>query len=117
MKTSNEIGKWLRANCGKRALAPLTSHDWEALLAATAMTPLISFEGANPELFAAYRAVVMEMQPQCRWMAYHTIAMELDWGHRSMIWAAAGLPAENKPKYEASFGPGGRHVDLSKEAA
>lgn len=117
MKTSKEIYKWLRANCGKNCTAALTSHDANALVASVAMTPLISWDGVKPELFAAYHAIVMEMQPQCRWMAYHAIAMELDWGHRSMIWAMAGLPEGDKPSREASFGPGGNCVDLTKVAA
>lgn len=117
MKTPKEIFKWLAANCGKRVTAPLTSHDADALVASVALTPLISYAGAKPELFAAYRAIVLEMQPQCRWMAYHAIAMELDWSHRSMIWTAAGLPEGDKPSREASFGPGGNYVDLSKVAA
>ena len=115
MKTANEIFKWLRANCGKRVTAPLTSHDAAALVAAVNMTPLVSFPLAKPELFAAFAAIVREMQPQCRWMAYHTIAMELDWSHREMIWTASGLAVEDKPRCKASFEPGGTYEDLSKK--
>lgn len=114
MKTFKEISKWLAANCGKRCTAALTSTDVTALTTSVAMTPLISYEGAPEELFFAYRVVVMQMQPHTRWMAYHAIAMELDWGHRSMIWTMAGLPVGDKPARECSFGPGGSHVDLSK---
>ena len=117
MKTSKEIYKWLRANFGKNCTAPLTSHDVNALCASVALTPLISWEGAPEPLFAAYRAIVEEMQPHTRWMAYHAIAMELDWGHRSMIWAKAELPDRDKPARLASFEPGGRREDLSKVAA
>lgn len=81
------------------------------------MTPLISYAGAAPELFAAYRAIVTEMQPKCRWLAYHAIAMELDWSHREMIWAAAGLPEGDQPARKCSFEPGGCGQDLSKIAA
>lgn len=91
MKTQNQLFTWLRANLGNRCLAPLTSHDVEALMAAQALVPLISWEGANPALFEAYHAIVTEMQPQCRYLAFHAIAAELDWGHRAMIWGAAQL--------------------------
>jgi hypothetical protein len=114
MKTSKEIFKWLRANCGKNCTAPLTSHDVNALVASVALTPLISYAGASVDLFQAYRAVVMEMQPKCRWLAYHAIAMELDWGHRAMIWIAAALPEGDKPAQLAAFEPGGCREDLSK---
>lgn len=117
MKTQKEIAKWLRSNCGKYCTGVLTSHDWNALVASVALTPLISWEGAPTQLFAAYRAVVMEMQPQSRWLAYHAIAMELDWGHRAMIWAVAVLPECDKPSRLASFEPGGCHQDLTKVAA
>ena len=117
MKTSKEIFKWLRANCGKNCTAALSSHDVNALVASVALTPLISWEGAPAALFAAYGAIVREMQPQTRWLAFHAIAMELDWSHRAMIWAAAGLPEDDKPARLASFEPGGRREDLSKIAA
>jgi hypothetical protein len=103
MKTSTEIFRWLKANCGKQCLAPLTSHDTNSLLASVAITPLISWSSAPPELFAAYRAVVLEMQPQTRWLAFHAIAMELDWNHRFRIWQQAGLPKEDMPKHKAAF--------------
>ena len=114
MKTTKEIFKWLRANCGKDSLAPLSSHDTNALVASVALVNLISWEGAPGQLFDAYRNIVLEMQPHTRWLAYHAIAMELDWGHRAMIWAAAGLPEGDKPARLASFEDGGRREDLSK---
>lgn len=117
MKKATEIWSWLRANCGNRCLAPLSSHDTNALLAALAMTPLISWDGARPELFAAFRAIVMEMQPHTRWLVYHGIAMELEWSHRGMIWSNAGLPEGDKPARLAAFEPGGCGRDLRKEAA
>lgn len=115
MKTQKEIFTWLKANCGKRCLGALTHHDMEALCASVALTPLISFPDAPEGLFAAYRAVVEEMQPKTRWLAFHAIAMELDWSHRDMIWSMAGLPEGDKPAYKASFEPGGLYRDLSKE--
>lgn len=116
MKTAKELSKWLCANCGKHCTAPLSSHDWNALLASVALTPLISWDGAPAALFAAYGAIVREMQPHTRWLAYHAIAMELDWSHRAMIWANACLPEDDKPARLASFEPGGAREDLTKVA-
>ena len=114
VKTTKEILKWLKSNCGKRVTAPLTSTDTYALTASVALCPLIGYETAPPRLFKAFEAIVLEMQPHTRWMAYHCIAMELDWSHREMIWTAAGLPQGDKPARKASFEPGGGYVDLSK---
>jgi hypothetical protein len=91
MKTKTQLLSWLRANLGPRALGVLSSHDVDALLAATALCPLISWRGANLDLFTAYGAIVREMQPHARHLAFHAIAGELDWGHRAMIWDCAGL--------------------------
>lgn len=107
MKTQNEVFKWLKANCGKHCLGALTDHDARALLASVAITPLISWKGGSQELFDAYRAIVSEMQPSTRWLAFHAIAMELDWSHRFMIWRKAGLAAEDMPKFKAAHEPGG----------
>lgn len=89
MKT--KLLRWLSNNLGKRSLGVLTSHDVDALLAATSLAPLISWEGAKPDLFKAYAAIVNEMQPAARHLAFHAIAFQLDWGHRAMIWHIAGL--------------------------
>lgn len=92
MKTSKEIIKWLQANLGGRhATAGLTSTDTHALVTATNLSNLISYESAPPRLFQAYGAIVEEMQPTTRHLAFHAIACELDWSHRMMIWARAGL--------------------------
>lgn len=117
MKTQKEMFKWLAANCGKRCTAGLTSTDATALAASVTMCPLVSYESAPAELFQAYRALVMAMQPHTRWMAFHLIAMELDWDHRAMIWCMAKLPDADKPARLAAFEPGGCQRDLSKEAA
>ena len=114
MKTTKEILKWLKSNCGARCTAALTSTDTYALTAAVAICPLISYQGADPDLFNAFRNVVMAMQQHTRWLAYHAIAMELDWGHREMIWTAADLDDLDKPAGLASFEPGGPRVDKSK---
>lgn len=92
MKTSKEIIKWLQANLGGRhATAGLTSTDTHALVTATNLSNLISYESAPARLFQAYGAIVEEMQPTTRHLAFHAIACELDWSHRMMIWTRAGL--------------------------
>jgi hypothetical protein len=107
MKTEKEIYKWLKNNCGDKCLAPLTSSDAVALVTSVNLSNLVSYESAPEELFAAYRAVVMAMQPHTRYLAYHAIACELDWGHRAMIWAVAELPEGDKPSRKANWESGG----------
>lgn len=104
MKTQTQILNWLLANLGSGCLAVLTSTDTHALMASVALVPLISRAGAPQGLFAAYRAIVMEMQPQSRYLAYHAIACELDWGHRALIWLHSGLEDQipaGKCKFES----------------
>ncbi len=107
MKTKNEILKWLRANCGKTCCAGLTSTDVFALVTSVGLCNLIGYESAPLELFAAYRSIVLQMQPSTRWLAYHAIAIELDWSHRGMIWAHAVLPEDDKPARKCAWEPGG----------
>lgn len=108
MKSQKEIFSWLRANCGKHCLGVLTSTDVHALMASVALCPLISCPQSAPdELLAAYRAIVMQMQPHSRWLAFHAIAIELDWSHRFKIWSLANLPEDDKPARKAAFEPGG----------
>jgi hypothetical protein len=97
MKTQTEILKWLQANLGRRCTAPLTSTDCYALVTSVNLCNLISHSSAPPELFAAYGAIVGQMQPHTRGLAYHAIACELDWPHRDMIWKLARLPDDDKP--------------------
>lgn len=94
MKTSKEIYSWLRGNLGPRCLGVLTSQDAVALVTSVNLSNLISYPSAPPELFTAYGAIVAQMQPQARYLAYHAIACELDWHNRSMIWQKAGLEME-----------------------
>jgi hypothetical protein len=103
MKTQKEILKWLQANLGRHCTAPLTSTDCYALVTSVNLCNLISCSSAPPELFAAYGAIVCQMQPQTRGLAYHAIACELDWPHRDMIWALAGLSAADRPRYKCAF--------------
>lgn len=102
MKTQKEILKWLQANLGKHCTAPLTSTDCYALVASVNLCNLISYSSAPLELFAAYGAIVGQMQSHTRGLAYHAIACELDWSHRDMIWGQAGLQAD-KPSTKCVF--------------
>lgn len=107
MKTQKEIFTWLKANCGKGCTGALTSTDTYALVTSVALCNLISYESAPEELFAAYHAIVSQMQPNTRWLAFHAIAMELDWSHRFMIWNKADLPDADKPTHKCAFEPDG----------
>jgi hypothetical protein len=102
VKSTNEILKWLRANLGKHCTAPLTSTDCYALVTSVNLCNLISYSSAPPELFAAYSAIVRQMQPHTRGLAYHAVACELDWSHRDMIWMQSGLE-EERPKNKCKF--------------
>ena len=103
MKTQKEILKWLQANLGKHCTAPLTSTDCYALVTSVNLCNLINYSSAPAELFAAYGAIVRQMQSHTRGLAYHAIACELDWSHRNMIWGKSGLPMEERPKYKCAF--------------
>jgi hypothetical protein len=103
MKTQKEILKWLQANLGRRCTAPLTSTDCYALVTSVNLCNLISYSSAPSELFAAYGAIVRQMQSHTRSLAYHAVACELDWSHRDMIWDLARLADEDKPKYKCAF--------------
>ena len=107
VKTQPQAFTFLKANCGKHCLGALTSTDTQALMTSISLCPLISHRGAPEELFAAYGAIVRQMQPHTRWLAFHAIAMELDWSHRFMIWEAAGLPDADRPKHKAAWEHGG----------
>jgi hypothetical protein len=114
MKNQKEILAWLKANHGKRCVGGLTLTDTFALVTSVNLSNLIGYESAPPELFQAYGSIVAQMQPCNRWLAYQSIAMELDWSHRSMIWRMAALPEGDKPATIAAFEPGGSRVDQSK---
>jgi hypothetical protein len=103
MKTQKEILKWLQANLGKHCTAPLTSTDCYALVTSVNLCNLISYPSAPSELFAAYGAIVRQMQAHTRGLAYHAIACELDWSHRNMIWDLAKLAPEDKPKCRCAY--------------
>lgn len=91
MKTQKEIIRWLKANLRPKCTSGLTSTDTYALVTSVGLCNLINYDTAPAELFAAYRAIVQQIQPHNQRLAFHAIACELDWGHRAMIWAAAKL--------------------------
>jgi hypothetical protein len=74
-----------------------------ALVTSVNLCNLIGYASAPPELFIAYGAIVRQMQPHTRGLAYHAIACELDWPHRDMIWDLARLADEDKPKCKCAF--------------
>jgi hypothetical protein len=111
VKTDKELLAWLKANLGP-VTGALTSHDMHALRASVALTPLLSWSGAEPGLFDAYRSVVLEMQESTRWLAYHAVAFELDWGHREMLWQGAQVPTA--PHGKCAYEPGGGGDERSK---
>lgn len=93
--------EWLNENLGD-ATAALTGTDTRAINAAHAIIELYGYTESDASL-VAFGCVVREMQPGTRWMAYHLIAMVLDWDDRAVVWAKAGLPDFTKPvrcKYE-----------------
>jgi hypothetical protein len=98
MKTPKPVAAtvctWLKNNLGPHALAPLTSNDHRALLAAVQIVDLYAYNPANCVL-NAFGSVVSCMQPHTQRLAYHAIAHVMDWGHRPRIWAAAGLEEGN----------------------
>ena len=108
MKTQKEILNWLRGNLGRHCVGGLTSTDTAALVTSVGLVNLISYESAPPELFEAYRAIVSQMQPNLRHLAFHAVACELDWGHREMIWAQSGLGA--RPRSRCEFEPAAEEV-------
>lgn len=83
---------WLRENLGREATAAMTGTDIRALVACYHILVLHAYTRSETVL-VAYQAVVVEMQPSTRYMAYHLIAMVLDWSDRPVVWTQAGLPA------------------------
>lgn len=76
---------WLRENLGKHALAPLTGTDARALQAAVQIVECYAFE-REPQLLEAFGSVVAQMQQSTQELAYHALAMVMDWSDRRAIW-------------------------------
>lgn len=87
----DDLRRWLKANFGRHALAPLTGTDSRALSAVAHIVALYAVSGDGHAL-GALHDVVLCMQPETRELAYHAIAYQLDWGDRARVWAEAGLP-------------------------
>lgn len=87
------LSRWLRDNLGP-CLGGLTGQDWPALRAAVQIVELwVSSDHEGRRGAAqAFRCVVLCMQPNLRWLAYHAIAHVGSWSHRDDLWNAAGLP-------------------------
>lgn len=80
-----QIRPWLEANLGKGCLAALTGTDSRALTAAAHILEAYAYDNSRINL-AAFALVVSRMQKSTQHLAYHLIAMVLDWGDRESIW-------------------------------
>lgn len=104
---------WLRANLGKRCLAPLTGTDARALAAAVQIAELWTVADERRPVAAAFGLVVgSSMQASTQYLAYHAIAHVGDWSFRRELWEMAGLPPIH-PRL-CAFEPGGSRIDQSK---
>ena len=86
------ISKWLREN--GMSLGGLTGQDWPALRSAVQIVELwcLSDSQGRTQAAIAFCAVVHAMQPNLRYLAYHSIAHVGDWSFREELWIAAQLP-------------------------
>lgn len=87
----DDLLRWLKANFGRSALAPLTGTDFRALAAVAHIVALYAVSG-NDSALSALHDVVLCMQPSTRELAFHAIAHQLDWDDRARVWGRAGLP-------------------------
>lgn len=102
---------WLKANLGKRCLAPLTGTDARALLAAAQCIELYSV-ARQPEVLQAFGTIVLCMQEHTRELAYHAIAHVMEWPDRAGVWNQAGLQPIIIPRV-CSYEPGGTYQDAA----
>lgn len=109
------LPSWLKANLGKKCLAPLTGTDAAALAAAVQIAQLHAYDPGDTGVCRAFRLVVLRMQPKCRFLAYHAIAHVMEWSDRARLWEQAELPPLPATLPECSFAPGGSYIDLSKK--
>jgi len=86
---AREIVRWLKAN--GLACGVLTGTDVRALAASCAILDVMCVAGRDSRLLDAYALTVSLMQPKAIHLAYHAIAMVMDWGERSVVFAMAGL--------------------------
>lgn len=90
---SATISAWLTANLGKHWGGALTGQDWPALKAVVEIVnAYASSDGeGRKNCVAAFGAMVLTMQPSCRYLAFHAVAHVLDWSDRWRLFRAAGL--------------------------
>lgn len=83
---------WLKANLGK-CLGGLTGQDYPALKTAVQAVELwISADNIGRRHAAsAFGSAVRAMQPNLRYLAFHSIAHVGDWEMRHQLWQEAGL--------------------------
>lgn len=108
------IFPWLRANLGKKCLAPLTGTDSRALQAAVQIIEHYAYD-SDPTVLAAFRLVVLRMQPKCYVFAFHAIAHVMDWSDRERIWLSSHLPSEIRHFQRCAYEPGSRAL-VSQDA-
>lgn len=86
-----KLTSWLKANLGKRCLAPLAGCDMIALEAADRLAELWIWTH-KPEVAAAFGSAVQQMhRDACKELAYHAVARIGNWEDRERLWTAAGL--------------------------
>lgn len=85
-----DLLRWLRANLGAGVLGALTGTDAKALAAAVHIVELFAYSPSD-EILAAFAAVVRQMQPSTRFLAFHAVAKVMDWDDRERVWEGAGL--------------------------
>lgn len=107
------IRNWLKANLGKRCLAPITGTDDKALNAAVQVAVLWTYCDDRAAVAKAFGVCVNAMQPSTRYLAYHAIAHVSDWSFRAELWNAAELGDIHAPL--CAFERGGSGRDMSKE--
>ena len=113
------IFTWLKNN--KIPLGAVTSTDSRALQAAVQVADLWLSCDDRKDVAQAFQKVVLQMQPETRYMAYHSIAHVGDWGHRGELWVMAGLTwddlknPDGSGKPECAFGPRRHELPMSHE--
>lgn len=116
---SATIGPWLTANVGKGWSAALTGQDWPALKAVVEIVNAwtSSDSDGRQQCVIAFKAMVLTMQPGCRYLAFHAIAHVADWSHRWQLWREAGLADEHViGKPSCKYSPERRIPTLAEQA-
>lgn len=110
-----QLRAWLTANLGKHCLGALTGSDWKAITAAVHILEAYAYDNSRVNL-AAFACVVSRMQKSTQHLAYHLIAMILDWGDRESVWIDARGAALtivgpgtiiDRPTTRCAYEPGG----------